>query len=72
MVASRWPYRLAFRAVAINLSISAGVKYSRVLATEEFTMVGGLRRTDLEAMIIRDPRLDTEEVSIIFPSVSIA
>jgi hypothetical protein len=41
MVASRWPYRLAFRAVAINLSISARVKYFRVLATEEFTMVGG-------------------------------
>ena len=40
MVASRCPYRLAFRAVAINLSISAGVKYFRALPTEEFTMVG--------------------------------
>src|SRR5262249_43222763 len=38
-----------------NLSISAGVNYSRVLPTEQFTIVGGLRLTALEAMIIRHP-----------------
>jgi hypothetical protein len=46
-------YRPAFRAVAISLSISAGVKYSRVRATEEFTMVGDALLVALEAMIIR-------------------
>src|ERR1700751_3144724 len=42
MVASRWPSRLDFLAAAINRSISAVVRYSRV-RTEEFTVLGGDR-----------------------------
>src|SRR6516165_5399501 len=42
MVASRWPWRLDFLAAAINRSISAVVRYSRV-RTEEFTVVGANR-----------------------------
>src|SRR5215510_6960021 len=70
MVASRWPYRFAFRAVAINLSISTGVKYSRVLVTEEFTMVGDMRLTAFVATIIRIPRSITGEVLVVVSSVA--
>jgi hypothetical protein len=46
------------------------VKYSRVLTTEEFTMVGGRPLTVLEATIIRDPQSETGELLHILSSVS--
>jgi hypothetical protein len=39
-VASRCPYRLDMRAAAIRSSTSLDVRYSRVRATEEFTVFG--------------------------------
>jgi hypothetical protein len=58
-VASRCPYRLDFRAVAISFSTSLAVRYSRVRATEEFTMVGaeGLAIAKAVKILIPDLRL---------------
>src|SRR5262249_22318801 len=57
MVASRWPWRLDFLAAAINRSISAVVRYSRV-RTEEFTVVGA-DRPPLRFFTIFCPRFNT-------------
>jgi hypothetical protein len=45
------------RAAAIKVSISDPVRYSRVLATEEFTMVGASPLADRKAMIIPSVRI---------------
>src|SRR5262245_39494954 len=70
MVASRWPYRLDFRAAAIKRSISAVVRYSRV-RTEEFTVVGA-DRPPLRFPTIFCPRFEpTDELSSVSSPVSI-
>src|SRR5262245_33789874 len=46
-----------------DFSISAGVKYSRVRPTEEFTVVGDVCLMPLETMKIRIPGSRTGEVS---------
>ena len=56
MIASRCPYRLDLRAAAINPSTSAPVRYARVRATDEFTMVGDVVPPTSKAMKI--PILD--------------
>src|SRR5262249_9060909 len=67
MVASRCPYRLHLRAAAIRSSTSLAVRYSRVRATEEFTMVGGEPASTVKAMNFPHPGFDTEGKWRVFP-----
>src|SRR6516165_2087711 len=68
MVASRHPWRLDFLAAAINRSISAVVRYSRV-RTEEFTVVGA-GRPPLRFFTIFCPRSNiTSELSSALVSI---
>src|SRR6516165_12086348 len=71
MVASRCPYRLDLRAAAIKISTSELVRYSRVRATVEFTMVGAAAPITFEAIDNPHPAPLTGEFSILFSSVSI-
>jgi hypothetical protein len=66
MVASRWPQRLDLRAAATSTSTSDAVRYSRVLATVEFTIVGAVSSATRESMKNRPPFDATLELSIIF------
>jgi hypothetical protein len=57
MVASRCQYRLDLRAAAISFSTSLAVRYSRVRATEEFTMLGAKALSTAKAMKFPIPDL---------------
>jgi hypothetical protein len=69
-VASRWPYRLFFRAAAIRASTSEPVRYSRVRSTVEFTMVGAASLPACESMKNAPPKYRTVEQLVISSTVS--
>src|SRR6516162_8607131 len=70
MVASRWPQRLPFLAVAIRRSISRAVRYSRV-RTNELTVFGAASPPARFSTIFLQRWNATGELWIILSSVSI-